>query len=94
MTETAGIARFEDLNSAEREVLGALFVRGPLDDGDVPSKSGRNGLVARGLAFACEGWNALTEAGLRLALKADVSDWRDRRWHRKQRGISLREAPT
>ncbi len=35
---------------AERDTLEALVLHGPLYDGDVPSKSGRDSLIDRGLA--------------------------------------------
>lgn len=44
------LAIWESMNGAERETLRALVLHGPLWDGDVPSKSGRDGLLRRGLA--------------------------------------------
>lgn len=44
------LAIWESMSGAERETLRALVLRGPLWDGDVPSKSGRDGLLRRGLA--------------------------------------------
>lgn len=57
-----------ELNGAERETLVALVETGPLWDGDVPSKLGRDALIERGLAvrivYKCEdGWTAATYAG-------------------------------
>ena len=62
------------LSSAERDTLVALVERGPLWDGDVPSKSGRDSLVRRGLVEKVivkgeDGWQAATYAG-RDAYKA------------------------
>jgi hypothetical protein len=63
-----------DLSGAELDTLIALVERGPLWDGDVPSKSGRDGLISRGLAVkvvvnGTDGWQAATYNG-RDAYKA------------------------
>jgi hypothetical protein len=39
----------QELTSAEIDTLYAAFRKGPLDSGDVPSKSGRDSLVGKGL---------------------------------------------
>lgn len=62
------------MNGAELETLIALVERGPLWDGDVPSKSGRDALILQGLAARIvvrgeDGWQAATYAG-REAYKA------------------------
>ncbi len=62
------------LTAAEKDTLIALVERGPLWDGDVPSKQGRDSLVRRGLAAKVivkgeDGWQAATYAG-RDAYKA------------------------
>lgn len=57
------------LSGAELDVLMALRNRGPLDDGDVPSKTGRDGLVARGFVQRSNGRQWLTAAGLRAAVE-------------------------
>ncbi len=56
------------MDGGEKETLIALVERGPLWDGDVPSKSGRDSLVRRGLAAKVivngdDGWQAATYAG-------------------------------
>lgn len=56
------------MTGAERDTLIALVECGPLWDGDVPSKSGRDSLVANGLAAKIvvkgeDGWQAATYAG-------------------------------
>jgi hypothetical protein len=66
-----------DLNGAEKDTLIALVEKGPLWDGDVPSKQGRDSLVQRGLAAKVivkgeDGWQAATYAG-RDAYKAMYS---------------------
>ena len=62
------------LTAAEKDTLIALVEQGPLWDGDVPSKQGRDSLVRRGLAAKVivkgeDGWQAATYAG-REAYKA------------------------
>ena len=60
------------LSSMAIEVLGQLFVQGPVWDGNLVSKTGRDILVERGLASREEGWNFLTNAGVRLATDWDI----------------------
>lgn len=60
-----------DLDGAERDTLRALVERGPVFDGDLPSKTGRDSLIANGLAVRvahlCEdGFQAATLEGLEL----------------------------
>lgn len=62
------------LTGSETDTLIALVEQGPLWDGDVPSKQGRDSLVQRGLAAKVvvkgeDGWQAATYAG-RDAYKA------------------------
>ena len=62
------------MTGAEKETLIALVESGPLWDGDVPSKSGRDALIAQGLAARVivrgeDGHTAATYAG-RDAYKA------------------------
>lgn len=62
------------LTGAEKDMLVALVEQGPLWDGDVPSKTGRDALIAQGLAVRVvvkgeDGWQAATYAG-RDAYKA------------------------
>lgn len=62
------------MTGAEKETLVALVERGPLWDGDLPSKQGRDALVRQGLAVRVvvkgeDGWQAATYAG-RDAYKA------------------------
>lgn len=66
-----------ELTGAEIDTLIALVEKGPLWDGDVPSKSGRTGLIEKGFAVRCivrgeDGWQAATYAG-RDAYKARYS---------------------
>lgn len=62
------------MTGAENDTLIALVEQGPLWDGDVPSKVGRDALIAQGLAVRVvvkgeDGWQAATYAG-RDAYKA------------------------
>lgn len=45
-----GLSKMEALTGAEIDTLVALVERGPLHDGGIPSKVGRNGLIALGFA--------------------------------------------
>lgn len=56
------------MNGAEKDTLIALVEQGPLWDGDVPSKTGRDSLIKQGLAVrvvvkGTDGWQAATYAG-------------------------------
>ncbi len=57
-----------NLNGAEVDTLVALVEQGPLWDGDVPSKTGRDRLIDRGLATRVvvkgeDGWTAASYTG-------------------------------
>lgn len=65
---TANEQQAAPLNGAEIDTLVALVEAGPLWDGDLPSKAGRDSLIARGLAVRVvvrgeDGWQAATYAG-------------------------------
>ena len=56
------------MNGAMRDTLVALVEHGPLWDGDVPSKAGRDALIDKGLAARVvvrgeDGWTAATYLG-------------------------------
>ena len=56
------------LSSAEKEVLKACNLKGPLEDGDIPSKSARDSLIDDGFIVSVvvkgqEGYNACTLSG-------------------------------
>lgn len=69
----------------KNEVLMQLFVSGPTWDGNLISKSDRDELFDAGLCGRWEGWNFLTEAGVKVAVSGGyaASDWADRRWYLK-----------
>lgn len=62
------IVEVQAMNGAERDCIYAAYQRGPLDDGDVPSKSGRNSLLEKGYMAKVvvkgeDGYNACTHKG-------------------------------
>jgi hypothetical protein len=80
------------LDSFETDVLLQLFLSGPLFDGDVSSKRGRDGLVTRGLAIRQNGWQTLSEAGFIAAVEAGYGE-RKETWDAKRRSKSADLAP-
>jgi hypothetical protein len=76
--------------SAEREVIRALFFHGPLFDGDIPSKSGRDVLVERKLVRRQNGWNALTDRGFDECVAMGMGDAKER-WDNARRGARTRQ---
>lgn len=62
----------DGLTGAEWETLWCLFFHGPTEDGNLPSKSGRDSLVSGGWAFRFDGWQSLTEKGMKAALARDM----------------------
>lgn len=62
------IVEVQGLLPAEKAVLECAFLRGPLHDGDVPSKSGRDSLIEKGyvvkvVVAGLDGYNACTHKG-------------------------------
>ena len=62
------ICRVRSMTSAERDCLRKAFEKGPLDDGDIPSKTGRDLLVHEGFMTQVivareQGFNACTYKG-------------------------------
>lgn len=74
-----------DLAPDEKECLQQLFFNGPTWDGDLVSKAGRTGLVERGYAERCNGWQQLTSAGFELAVRAGLGDDKESRANRARR---------
>jgi hypothetical protein len=61
----------ENISGAQLDTLTALVERGPVDAGDIPSKSGRSDLIKEGFAVAVlvkgeQGFAAATYEGSRL----------------------------
>lgn len=79
-----------DIAPDEKEALQQLFFNGPTWDGDLVSKAGRTGLVDRGYAERCNGWQQLTSAGFQLAVRAGLGDDKERRDNRRRRDESAR----
>lgn len=64
------IVEVQAMSSAERDCIIGAFTNGPLFDGDVPSKSGRDSLVKAGYMSKVvvkgeDGYNACTYRGAR-----------------------------
>ena len=59
------------------EVLWQLFLTGPVWDGDLASKTGRDELVDDGYVVRAEGWQTLTGDGLKFALSKDLGRRKD-----------------
>ena len=62
------IIEVQAMDGAERDCVRAAYQRGPLFDGDVPSKSGRNSLLEKGYMAKVvvkgeDGYNACTHKG-------------------------------
>lgn len=74
------------LPPSARDVLGQLFLHGPLWDGYVSSKSGRDTLVSGELVERGHGWQWLTRRGVQVALCANAGFWFEGRWGKKQNG--------
>lgn len=80
------------ISSAAKEVLGQLFLDGPVWDGNISSKVGRGELVAAGLAEHAHGFAFLTSEGVRIAVEwqhDDVALHRSHfnmRWQKKAYG--------
>ena len=81
-----------DLAPDEKECLQQLFFNGPTWDGDLVSKAGRTGLVNRGYAERCNGWQQLKSAGFELAVRAGLGDDKERRDNRRRRDENDRHA--
>ncbi len=60
------------LSGAEWDVLWCLFRNGATWDGNIPSKSGRDSLIERDLAYRDDGWTILTIHGFHAAIAAQM----------------------
>lgn len=70
------------------EVLGQLYVGGPIWDGNICSKNGRGELCRAGLAEHAHGYAFLTAEGVATAVEWSIVDLRRRkeeRWIEKRR---------
>jgi hypothetical protein len=66
------------LTGAEYDTAWCLFWNGPTEDGNVPSKSGRDSLFDAGWLFRHDGWQSLTEKGLIGCLRLDMGRKKDK----------------
>lgn len=87
---------YSDNPHHKNEVLMQLFVDGPTWDGNLISKVDRDELVEAGLVDRWQGWNFLTEAGVRAAVSGGFAakDWADQRWYRKAANLPASRSPT
>lgn len=77
----SAIDKFRKLSGGAQDVLVCLFMLGPTEDGNVPSKCGRDDLYDAGLIDRGEGWQWLTRDGIMLALGQGL----DQEKYRRQR---------
>lgn len=80
------IEQLKPLSGAATDVLFCLFMHGPTEDGNVPSKCGRDYLYDIGLIDRADGWQWLTRNGVMLALGKGL----DREKERRQRDGRLK----
>jgi hypothetical protein len=73
------IFKAEALSGNAIEVLGQLYTRGPIWDGNICSKVGRGELVRAGLAHHEHGYAFLTSEGVRTAVEWPIADLRVRK---------------
>lgn len=73
------IDQLRPLSGAATDVMYCLFLIGPTQDGNVPSKSGRDDLFRRGLIDRAEGWQWLTRSGVMLAIAMGLDREKERR---------------
>ncbi len=75
MTDSAGTINLDNLDDGALDTLRALAEVGPLEDGDVPSKTGRDCLVELGYVdrYTDKGANVLTARGVEAAAMLDAA---------------------
>lgn len=61
-----------EVTPTEIETLRLLFISGPTEDGNLPSKSDRDSLCEKGFVFARNGFQSLTPKGLDLCLSMEL----------------------
>lgn len=75
----SAIDKMKPLSGAATDVMYCLFLLGPTEDGNVPSKCGRDELHAAGLVDRADGWQWLTRDGVMLALGMGLDREKERR---------------
>jgi hypothetical protein len=78
--------KVQDLTFNAMEMLGQLFVSGPVWDGNVVSKDGRARLVEMGMCERGDGFTWLTRFGVETALHLQYDPNASRAWKRKADG--------
>lgn len=73
------IDKMRPLTGAATEVIYCLFLLGPTEDGNLPSKSGRDDLFGKGLIDRADGWQWLTRDGVMLALGMGLDREKEKR---------------
>ena len=73
------VSQLRPLSGAATDVMYCLFLLGPTEDGNVPSKSGRDDLYSLGLIDRADGWQWLTRDGIMLALGMGLDREKERR---------------
>lgn len=73
------------LSGAARDVMRCLFFHGPTLDGDMPSKTGRDELVRQEYAARWNGWQWLTEKGVRFAIESMLLEREKEKWQNERR---------
>lgn len=79
-------AYYRRLSGAARDVMGQMFLQGPIQEDSLESKAGRSELVELGLAHSIRGWNWLTDEGTMAAAFCgpEKNRWG---WRRKQAAL-------
>jgi len=73
------IKKLQPLSGAATDDMYCLFLLGPTEDGNLPSKSGRDDLFDAGLVDRMDGWNWLTRDGVALAIGMGLDREKERR---------------
>lgn len=61
------------MSDLDTDTLLQLFLHGPSWDGNIPDKAGRDALVDDGMVERFDGWNWLTEKGVKKCLELDFN---------------------
>lgn len=69
----------QKMDASTKEVLTQLFIHGPLFDGYISSKNGRNQLVSLGLVERYEGFNFLNKDGVIVAIGIGLERVKEKR---------------
>lgn len=73
---------FTPLSSSAVAVMNQLFLYGPVWDGNLVSKEGRDELMKQGLLDRWQGWSWLNSAGVELSVTSGGM-WSPEAWRKK-----------